>query len=137
MRIGSHNIELYEGIDSTPITNDVLSNKFALIDAQVGSGLPAIREHIVKLAGYIKNKDEQSAFTELQNLDICISSTEEGINHEHMAFAARVKSIDGKKVYDYSDEALKRMCKQFGQWGLSSGLLRRTLQSIKKKMITR
>lgn len=133
-KIGSHTVRLYQGVDETPILNDVLSNKYALIDNQIGSGVAKIEEHILKASKLNAHGDKKAVQTELENLNKCVSLTKQGLNMEHLAFAALTESIDGKKVYDHSEDSLNKMLLSFSRWGLTSGRLSRILSDIKKKM---
>lgn len=97
---------LYDSIDELPIINFQKYNKYLLIDAGIGSDINDIDEHITKLAKYIKT-DLTKASQELQNYRQNLYMIASGISPKHMAFAALIHSIDGKKVEDLSDENLK------------------------------
>ena len=99
-------LTLYDSIDELPIVNFQKYNKYLLIDAGIGSDVDSIDEHISRLAKYIKT-DLAKASQELQNYRQNLYMIASGISPKHMAFAALIHSIDGKKVEDLSDENLQ------------------------------
>ena len=101
-------LTLYDSIDELPIVNFQKYNKYLLIDAGIGSDVNDIDEHITRLAKYIKT-DLAKASQELQNYRQNLYMIASGISPKHMAFAALIHSIDGKKVEDYSDDNLQRI----------------------------
>lgn len=101
-------LTLYDSIDELPIVNFQKYNKYLLIDAGIGSDVNDIDEHITRLAKYIKT-DLAKASQELQNYRQNLYMIASGISPKHMAFAALIHSIDGKKIEDYSDDNLQRI----------------------------
>ena len=103
-------IEFYDSIDEMPIVNFQKFNKYLLIDSGIGSDAEDIDRHISKIAKFIKT-DSKKAMMELQNMRQNIYMVVNEISPKHLAFAALIHSIDGKRVLDYSDENLKSILK--------------------------
>lgn len=99
-------IEIYDSIDEMPIVNFQKFNKYLLIDSGIGSDAEDIDRHISKIAKFIKT-DQAKALQELQNLRQNLYMVANDISPRHLAFTALIYSIDGKRVFDYSDENLK------------------------------
>lgn len=101
-------LEIYDSIDELPIVNFQKYNKFLLIDSGIGSDVDDIDNHILKVAKLMK-QDQQKAIQELQNLRQCMFMVANEISPSHLAFAALLYSVDGKRVTDLSDDGLKRI----------------------------
>ena len=126
-------VMLYESIDEMPIQNFQKYNKCLLIDAGVGSDIDDIDQHIVKIAKYIKS-DKEKAMQELQNMRQNLFMISSGISPKHLAFAALVHSINGKKVTDLSDSNLQAILESLQT--VKRSWLVRILAEIKKKIST-
>lgn len=109
LRINDKTILVYDSIDEMPIVNFQKYNKFLLIDSGIGSDVDDIDAHIVKVAKYIKAKDEKKALQELQNMRQSIYMVNSEISPKYLAFAALIHSVDGKEVTDLSDDGLKNL----------------------------
>lgn len=104
--VQNRRLELYDSIDEMPIINFQKFNKYLLIDSGIGSDVEDIDRHILKIAKLIK-ADPTKAMQELQNMRQNIYMVASEISPKHLAFTALIHSIDGKRVFDYSDENLK------------------------------
>lgn len=101
-------LEIYDSIDELPIVNFQKYNKYMLIDSGIGSDVDDIDNHILKIAKLMK-VDQGKAIQELQNLRQCLYMVANEISPCHLAFAAILYKVDGKKVTDLSDDGLKRV----------------------------
>lgn len=102
-----HVLRVYDSVDEMPIINFQKYNKYLMIDAGIGSDANSVDAHIIKIAKYIKAKDESKALQELQNMRQNIYMINSNISPKYLAFAALIYSIDGKQQEDLSDEGLK------------------------------
>lgn len=102
-------VKVYDSIDEMPIINFQKYNKYLLIDSGIGSDSDDIDAHIVKIAKYIKANDNKKALQELQNMRQNIYMVNSEISPKYLAFAALIRSVDGKEVNDLSDSGLKKL----------------------------
>lgn len=107
IKIGKHEVELYDGIESLPVSRFHRYNKMLLIDSGIGSDIADFDRHIAKAMRYLASKDTDKAATELANLRQCVHMVQQGLSPRHLAFAALVRTIDGKPRGDISDDGLK------------------------------
>lgn len=124
-------IKVYDSIDEMPIVNFQKYNKFLLIDSGIGSDADDIDAHIVKIAKFIKSKDDKKAFQELQNMRQNMHMVNNEISPKYLAFAALIHSINGKEVKDLSDDNLKSIISSINS--VKHSVIVDFLLSIKKK----
>lgn len=132
-KIGNHTVEVYDSIDELPIVRFHKYNKFLLIDAGIGSDINSMDEHIIKAMSLAKN-DTDAAVLELQNMRQAIYMVNAEISPKYLAFAALVYSIDGKAIYDISDDNLQKVHNQ-----LKSAKVNEVdclMETVKKKIDT-
>ena len=132
VKIGSKKVEFYDAIDELPINRYHKFNKYMLVDSGIGSDLNDINDHIAKIARYIGKKDEKNAQAQLENLRVSLYMVANETNVRHLSFAILVKSINGKPVFDISDENIKRIADSFGNE--KKGFIDGFIESIKKKI---
>ena len=108
-KIGGHTVELYDGIDTLPVLRFHAFNKMMLIDTGIGSDLSDWDAHAERVIRFIMNKDSESAIKEMNNLRQNIYMIQSGISARNMAFAALVKTIDGKPCDDLTTEGLTKV----------------------------
>jgi hypothetical protein len=106
IEFNGHILELYDDVEDMPIINFQKYNKYLLIDSGIGSDADSIDAHIVKVAKLIKANDHEKALQELNNMRHNMYMVNCEISPMHMAFAALIKSVDGKDVTDLSDSGL-------------------------------
>lgn len=108
-KIGGHEVELYDGIDTLPVLRFHAFNKMMLIDSGLGSDLSDFDAHAERVIRFIMAKDSESAIKEMQNLRQNLYMIQSGISPRNMAFAALVKTIDGKPYDDLTTEGLRKV----------------------------
>lgn len=114
VRIGKHDVTLYNSIEEMPMVRFHKYNKMLLVDAGLGSDLNAIDGHIERAATFIKNDQRKEAATEMENIRQTIYLILQGMSPKHLAFAVLVSEIDGKPYDDISDEGLQRVIEVLG-----------------------
>lgn len=107
--INKKTVKVYDSIDEMPIVNFQKYNKYLLIDSGIGSDADDIDAHIIKIAKYIKAKDDKKALQELQNMRQNIYMVNSEISPKYLAFASLIHSIDGSEISDLSDDGLKKI----------------------------
>lgn len=131
-KLGKHTIEIYDAIDELPVVRFHAYNKMLLIDSGVGSDLQDVDNHIEKAMRYAKSKTPELAAVELDNLRQNIYLIQSSINPRHLAFAALVKTIDGKEYNDISDSGLQNVVDMLSDVTISE--LTAELEAVKKKI---
>lgn len=130
--MNSHVVMLYDSIEELPMVNFQKYNKYLLIDSGIGSDVDDIDSHIVKIAKLINNGDSVNAMQELQNMRQNLYMINMEISPKYLAFAALIHSVDGKKVYDLSDDGLKAILQKLTQ--IKHSKILELLLEFKKKM---
>lgn len=131
MTIEGHVVRLFDSIDELPITRFHKYNKYLLIDSGIGSDLNDVLAHIEKVKRYIGNNNEM-AVVELENMKQAMYLINETICPRHLAFAALVDSIDGKRITDLSDESMQGVVDTLGK--TKTNFIDRFIETVKKKM---
>ena len=132
--IGRHKIEMYDSIDELPTERFFTYNRMLLIDSGIGGDMEAIDEHIGKIMRYVAADEKDKAQQELLNMRSSFYFVTENLNPKHLSYVALVHSIDGKRMTDFGDDNLRRVLKQFSEWGASRGVISRALEAVKKKL---
>ena len=109
MKVGQHEVELYEGIDSLPIARYQKFNRLMLVDSGVGSTIEELDTHLRRAILYCKTNADHT-YTELLNLRQSFHMATNGIHPGMIAFGAFVKSLDGKEYpVHITDEQLQEI----------------------------
>lgn len=131
IKLGKHTIEIYDSIDSLPVTRFHKYNRLLLVDAGVGSDLADFDSHIERAIRFCKTKPDLAA-TELENLRQNVYFIQSELSPKHLAFCVLIKSIDGKECDDISDESLKKLHEIISD--VTYLELTTELESVKKKI---
>ena len=68
VKIGKHNVELYDTIEELPITRFHKYQKYLLVDSGIGSTIEDFDKHIEKARRFLILNDPANAQKELENL---------------------------------------------------------------------
>ena len=109
VEFAGHKVVLYDSIDELPIARFHKYNRYLLVDAGVGSEISDFDNHIERVVRYIRNKDNESAGKELENLRQNVFMVLSEQNIKHLSFACLVKTIDGKANDDLSPDGLAKV----------------------------
>lgn len=123
-------LELYDSIDELPIKRFHKYNRFMLIDGGIGSDLRDLNTHISRILGFMI-KEPENARKELQNMKQTLYFITEEMSPKYMAFAALVKSVDGREVFDLSDSGLQATLAKINKVPVS--IIDKIARRIKKK----
>lgn len=132
VKIGKHDIVMYDSIEELPMRRFHWFNKMLLIDSGIGSDLSAFDQHLVKARSFILAKKHEQALTELDNLRQNYYFVMEGISPKFMAFSALVVKIDGEEYNELSDDALKKVIEKISDAPMTA--LNQTFEEVKKKI---
>lgn len=125
-------LELYDSIDEMPITSYMNYNRYALIDSGIGSDLDSVVGHTSTIRRYIAKGDEKNARLSLNNLDQNLRFIVSNISPKMNAFAAVIKTLNGKNIDNLDSQEIIRI---LGDKGLTIGKVKAFLTSLKKKLI--
>lgn len=129
---GKHIVEYYDSIDELPVVRFHKWQKFVMIDSGIGADISAFDQHIEKARRYVKLGQADNAEKELMNLRQSVYFIQNELSPAHLAFAALVKSLDGKECTDTSDNALQELCRRFAEFNIDE--LAGEVGSVKKKI---
>lgn len=130
-KINGLTLKMYDSIEELPILNFQKFNRYMLLDAGIGSDLEDIDVHIEKIAKYI-NTDKKLAIQELMNLRQSLYFVSQGVDVKHLAFVTLIAEINGKKLYDLSDDNVKAISEKLNL--VKRSFLMDLLVSLKKKL---
>ena len=131
VELAGHKVVLYDSIDELPIARFHKYNRYLLVDAGVGSEISDFDNHIERVVRYIRNKDNESAGKELENLRQNVFMVLSEQNIKHLSFACLVKTIDGKENNDLSPDRLAKVLELLSD--TPRGDIQENLSSVKKK----
>ena len=131
VELAGHKVVLYVSIDELPIARFHKYNRYLLVDAGVGSEISDFDNHIERVVRYIRNKDNESAGKELENLRQNVFMVLSEQNIKHLSFACLVKTIDGKANDDLSPDGLAKVLEKLSD--TPRGDIQENLSSVKKK----
>lgn len=132
-KIGGKNVVIFDSVEDLPVFRFYKYNKMLLIDAGIGADLIDANRHLERAIIYCGSKPDK-AHQELENLRQTFHFIQSEINPKHLAFAARVYSIDGDVRSDVSDEGLKATLDLLRDSPVSQ--IEKVLGEIKKKLDT-
>lgn len=132
VKLGGHDVVLYNSIDELPMERFHRYNKMLLVDAGVGSDISDFDTHIERVVRYIRKGDNENGAKELDNLrqNVYLIMSEQSVHD--MSFACLVRSIDGEPCDDISEDGLTAILKCLG--GVPRREMTDALQSVKKKI---
>lgn len=132
IKIGTHDVELYDSIEELPVTRYHKYQKFLLVDSGVGSSIEDFDKHIEKARRFCMLGDTASVQKELDNLRQNVFMIQAGLSPSHLAFACLVFAIDNIQCVDISDDGLKKIVETFAD--APNQQLQDALDSAKKKI---
>lgn len=112
LELGGHVVRVFDSIEDLPMVRYHKYQKFALIDAGVGSDIAALDRRLEKTRIFTAQGKTDEAARELENLRQCVFFIQSEMSPRNLSFAALVAEIDGEPVTDISDEALRAICRK-------------------------
>lgn len=132
VKIGPHDVELYDSIDDLPIVRFHKYQKLLLVESGIGSDITAFDTRTEKIRRFLMDGKPDKAMKELNNLRQCVFFIQNDVSLQNLSFAVLVNSIDGKPCTDLSDDGLKQVCKVFET--VPNKLLLSLTEKVKKKI---
>lgn len=112
-KLGGKTVEIYDAIEELPVLRFHKYNKMLLVDSGIGSDLSDFDRHIERAVRFMVSGDVQKATKELENMRQNVYMMMSETSPKNLAFAALVKSVDGKECNDLSDDGLRKTCGMF------------------------
>lgn len=131
-KVGTHSVEMYDAIDELPIVRFHKYQKMLLLDAGIGADIAAFDKRLETARRFLMAGKNDDAEKELQNLRQCVFFIQNEISPSLRAFAALVKSIDGKEYTDISEAGIDKIMKALEE--LPYGKVAKRLAEFKKKI---
>ena len=128
-------IEVYDSIETAPVTNYMQMNRFALIDSGIGSDIHAIDGHISLIRQYLSKEDIKNADKELLNMRQSYAFLFENLSPKMLSFVAMIKTVNGKKVEVADEEQARALIAKLSRKGLTFEQVTSILTEVKKKLI--
>jgi hypothetical protein len=126
-------ITLYDSIEDLPVKNYNLFNEYSLQDNQIGSTMQDVTVRFEKFDKFLMAKDFDSLLQERKNLQQTFYNMIGKVNFPSLQFACLIHSINGKRIFDYSQENLQKEIDKLSDLGLTQKTVRTEGSSLKKK----
>lgn len=129
-------VELYDSIKDIPMHRHHEFQKLAMQDAEIGSTMEQVAQHLSMLHKYLANDKKEEAMQEAVNLHNNLFFTLEGIHIKSLCFAAYIHKMNGKSYTNIDKEsALKTLEKLSKEGGLTLGMVEDQIEELKKKFL--
>lgn len=132
IRFNGRVVKMYESLDETRIDRYMVYNRYAMLDADIGSSADAVLERISNLSHWIVNEEKELALKELGNMHQAIQFVLEGKSQKLNAFASLIHSIDGKERKDLSESGIQETVMMLVKRKTRMRMVVEALSSIKK-----
>lgn len=132
VKIGCHEVELYDAIDELPIVRFHKYQKLLMIDSGIGSDIQGFDRRIEKARRYLMTGKNEQAQKELDNLRQCVFFIMNEVAPKHLAFAVLVSKIDGQPRNEMTDDALSKTLDMLNDAPAKD--LTAQLEAVKKKI---
>lgn len=132
VRIGGHEVRMYDAIDELPIARFHRYQRSLLVDAGVGSDISAFDQRIERARRFLMAGDNEKAGRELDNLRQAVFLIQNEVDTKLLSFAALVAEIDGVACEDLSDEGLAKIRGMLEDAPV--GEMTARLEAVKKKI---
>lgn len=104
-----HVLEFFDDISQLPIVQFHLFSKYCLVSNGIGDSIASVNNHIEKIVSYIKGNNMDSAIAELKNYQKNLFMVANSKDIRHKAFLCLIKTVDGERWEDYSEEGIDRL----------------------------
>ncbi len=126
-------VGIYDNINEMPISRYSDFQRGLMIDANIGSTIQDFDKLFNQSVKFIDGKKYKEAMQFLLNVRTGIYLAQQGQIPTNYAFASLVKSIDGVRITDYSEDGLSKILEELDKLGLPQAKLNEVLEDVKKK----
>lgn len=128
-------LEMYDSIEELPERRFQAFNRYAVIDAGIGSDMDSIARHISLLKQYNQRGKAEEVDRAADNLLQSLVFVIQNISPEMHCFTAMVKAVNGKPWEDISSAGVERLTDMLSEKGLTRGKVRGFIEYAKKKLM--
>lgn len=130
-----HVLDMYDSIEDLPIMRFQQFNKYAVIDAGIGSNIDAIDKRMDMIDMLISD-DPKKAKMELMNMRQAYHFVMSGTSPQFSSFMVLIHKLDGKVLEDhnFTDQGILDLINKLSRFGLSFGTVKEYLKVFKKKV---
>lgn len=132
LKLGKHKVEIYDSIEDLPMQRFHKYNKMLLVDAGIGSDMADFDRHIEKALVYNRQRKNDLAAVELDNMRQNVYFIQQGISPKHLAFAVLVRKLDGEECNDLSDDGLAKIVDRLSDVSVKE--MTSSSEEVKKKI---
>ena len=132
VKIGKHDIMLYDDISELPMRRFHRFNKMLLVDSGIGSDLSDIDRHLERIKAFIRKEKKDEALAEIENIRTNFYFIGQNLCPRYLAFATLVAELDGKPCDDLSDDGLQKVVDALGDVPMPT--LNAEFEAAKKKI---
>lgn len=129
-------VEFFDNIEELSMKRYELFTKYIMLSAGIGGDIDSANAHFSKLYAFIAKNDVDNLRKQLINFHQNIKFAIDGLQPENRAFAALVKSINGKQYLKMNDSVIDEILLVLEQKTKRVEVLE-TINSLKKKLISR
>lgn len=128
-------IKLWEDIDEAPVDNYNLMNEYSMLDMEIGDSPEAGFKRLERMSMFFAHKKYAEAEQEHRNLYQTFHNMATRVNFKSLQFAVMIHSIDDVEIKDYSQNNLQVIVSDLSKKGLTMGMVKEAIDSIKKKLL--
>jgi len=129
-------ISFHETIDTLPIQQYQLVQKFSLIDLGVGSNIHDINRHMSRFDQLLETKDYDSIALERQNLHINFGFILDSQVIPLYMLSAMTQSLDNEPISIKNSNDVDKIYALLETSDISYGVVRNTVENQKKSLVT-
>lgn len=127
-------LEMYDSIEELPEERFQKFNRYAVIDAGIGSDIDSMARHINLILQYNQRGKQEDVAQAASNLLQCLTFVVNGISPEMHCFSAMVKSVNGVAWEDTGTSGAEKLTAMLSERGLTVGKVRGFIAHAKKKL---
>ena len=125
----------HTSINTLPIRQHKLAEKFSLIDVGVGSTINDINRHLARFDQFMSVKDYESLAIERQNLQINFSFLLSKQAIPVYILSAFLKELDGEQVKIMEEDDIDKYYTLFETSDLTYGVVKELVETQKKSLV--
>ena len=127
-------VRLFDSIKELSIERYRELKNLSLQDIGIGSDIDSVAEHFSRLHTLLTNEKTTEALQEAKNLHNNFYYMIEKIDIKSFCFVAMIESINGKNIYDFSEEGVKKTIKKLSDLGLKQIQVNDIVEDVKKNL---
>jgi hypothetical protein len=131
----THTATFHSSINTLPIKQYQLAEKFSLIDIGVGDSIHDVNRHLSRFDQFLSANDIDSMIVERQNLQLNFSFLLEGQTIPLYILVCFLKTFDGEPVDITNDDDVDQYYAIFETSDITYGVVKELVDSQKKSLV--